>query len=195
MNPPDQELHESARVKVALLQGVIYSEEADDWSNLKRNEDYIRRFFRQIGLSVVVDDAEGFAFLEQMDLPEGGAVPRLFRRTKLSYDVTLLGALLRERLSRFETSNPEQKRLILGVDEMVNMAAPFFPQGSNEQKERGRLLAAIRRLPDFGFTKRTSEQDRENYEVRRIVKARFPIDRLDTILTQLKTHADTVARS
>src|SRR5215208_2511849 len=90
---------------IKLLQGVIYHDDTAAWNLLLAHQTPIQEYFARIGLVVYVDEADGFAFLRQPELEseEGSriALPRLIRRDRLSYHVTLLCVLLRERLDQF----------------------------------------------------------------------------------------------
>ncbi|MBK8192968.1 MAG: DUF4194 domain-containing protein [Lewinellaceae bacterium] len=90
-----------APLAIKLLQGVVYEEDVRLWQDLtKVHELPLRRYFAQIGLQLIVDKQEGFAFLRQ---PKGGPeetahLPRLMRKRTLNFDQSILCVLLRERL-------------------------------------------------------------------------------------------------
>ena len=100
------EFREMGIAAVRLLQGVLYAEEVSAWDALLANEVELANYFAKIGLVVVVDRGEGLAYLRQLaeDERTGGyeKLPRLFRRTPLGYDATLLCVLLRDEYRRFE---------------------------------------------------------------------------------------------
>jgi hypothetical protein len=85
---------------VRLLQGVLYAEDIAAWDALLASEVELTNYFARIGLVVVIDRSEGLAYLKQVADEErtGGyeRLPRLFRRTPLGYDATLLCVLLRD---------------------------------------------------------------------------------------------------
>src|SRR5438094_10469305 len=87
---------------VHLLHGVVYLDDGALWSLVCSNKSRLEEYFARIGLALVVDDAEGFAFLRQLEEEELGdgydALPKLFRKSRLSYDSTLLCVLLRDEL-------------------------------------------------------------------------------------------------
>ena len=92
---PTQEL---SFVVIPLLKGVIYEEDNQAlWSALLNQLAGIRDYVAVLGLELIVDEAEGYAFLRSQ--PETGAegtntTPRLMARRQLSYPVSLLLALL-----------------------------------------------------------------------------------------------------
>ena len=90
-------------VAVRLLQGVVYHDDnIDTWECLQRSVSQLTDYFAKIGLQLIVDEADAMAYLRQPDddeiAPEHDHVPRLFRRSPLTYDATLLCVLLRDEL-------------------------------------------------------------------------------------------------
>ena len=99
---------------VRLLQGVVYLDDGPVWGFVGSNRSRLEEYFARLGLALVVDDSEGFAFLRQLDEEELGEgyerLPKLFRKTRLSYDTTLLCVLLRDELRRFEEEPVDDQR-------------------------------------------------------------------------------------
>ena len=100
------EFREMGIPAVRLMQGVLYAEDEAAWEVLLSYELDIADYFARVGLSLVIDRAEGLAYLRQLGDEERMSgyerLPRLFRRTPLGYDATLLCVLLREEYRRFE---------------------------------------------------------------------------------------------
>ena len=91
----------SAELSLAVTQvmkGVVYRDTHERvWRQLVTLQAQARDFVGVIGLTVVVDEAEGYAYLQSKpDLDDDPArVPRLIPRRSLSFHVSLLLALLR----------------------------------------------------------------------------------------------------
>ena len=89
------EFDESSIVAVHLLQGVVYQDEERVWDLVLNHRSRLDAYFGRLGLRLVVDEGEGFAFLRQLDDSElenvrgYDQVPKLFRKKRLSYDATL----------------------------------------------------------------------------------------------------------
>lgn len=58
----------SSFAKAHLLGGPLYLEDGALWETLLRDEAEIAGYFRQIGLELIVDAPEVFAFLRQLEL-------------------------------------------------------------------------------------------------------------------------------
>src|SRR6202165_2562405 len=105
---------------IRLMQGVVYREtDEDTWLTLERLGAGVRDHFAAIGVDVVVDDAEGYAYLRSRPEEDGDeALPRLVRRRALTYNVSLLLVLLRKRLVGFVTAGCD-RRLVLTPGHIV----------------------------------------------------------------------------
>jgi hypothetical protein len=105
--------HDLSTVLVSLLKGVIYREDNERlWSTMLRHQIRVREFVEVLGLELILDDTEGFAFLKSrpiLESDETQRIPRLVARRPLSFMVSLLLALLRKRLAEFEAKEVKTK--------------------------------------------------------------------------------------
>jgi hypothetical protein len=177
---------------IRLLQGVVYNDDRALWDNLINYQVKIKEYFGMIGLEVYILESEGFAFLRQKQFAEetddGNKIilPELIRKQPLSYSVSLLCVLLLERLIEFDVAGGDSTRLILNKDEIRNMMMIFLSEKTNEAKVIDKLDADINKLVDYGFLKKLNDGE---YEVRRILKAKVPIDKLLEIRQKLESYA------
>jgi hypothetical protein len=156
------------------MKGVVYRDTHERiWRQLLPLQARVRDYVSVIGLTVAVDEAEGYAYLqsrpdlEDEDQPEH--MPRLIPRRPLSFPVSLLLALLRKKLAEFDAKNSDT-RLMLTRDQIVDMMRLFLPSTSNEARLVDKIDSYIEKVIDLGFVRRVKEQD-SLYEVRRILKA------------------------
>jgi Domain of unknown function (DUF4194) len=182
-----------APAAIKLLQGVVYHDDTAAWDVLLTHQTAIQDYFAKIGVEVFVAEADGFAYLRQPDMEndagERMALPHLTRRDKLSYSVTLLCVLLRERLDQFDASASESDRLIVTLEQLRELARAFFPERNDERALFRKIDSAVERVVDLGFLKRLGASgDDERFEVRRILKARIDADKLADIKKRLKTY-------
>src|SRR3954453_4170956 len=89
-------------VLAQLLLAPIYREDSQLWEVVRAERDQVANYFRQIGQELVIDEAEGYAFLRQIEIDGADRVPRVGRRQSLGYTATLLLVCLREELARFD---------------------------------------------------------------------------------------------
>lgn len=191
MNPNPPKAFPAAAVKIRLLQDAIYSDDTELWTTLLRyRSPHIENYFQEIGLQLVVHEEDGFAYLKQADQEDGSSIPRLFRRDKLTKGVAIVGVVLRERLLQFDEKVHDESRLTVGKDEIIQMVAPFFPETNDEIRADKRIEVAINKAEEMGLIRKMAG-DGERYEVRRIIKSRFPADTLKALREQLQTHANS----
>ena len=165
---------------IGLLKGVQYREQDErQWTALLNLQARVRDYVSVLNLELVLDEAEGYAFLKsRSELEEGDASPRLPRlvaRRPLSYSVSMVLALLRKKLAEFDAGGGDT-RLVLGRDEIVDLVRVFLPDGSNEAKLIDQMETTINKVVDLGFLHKLKPASSHasgppNYEVRRILKA------------------------
>ena len=170
---PMYPIQELSTVVIPLLKGVIYEEDNQSlWSALLNQLAGVRDYVAVLGLELIVDEAEGYAFLRSQS--ETGAegtnpTPRLMARRQLSYPVSLLLALLRKKLAEFDAGAGDT-RLILSRDEVVELIRIFLPAASNEVRLIDQVDATLNKIAELGFIRRL-RGERQMIEVRRIIKA------------------------
>lgn len=165
---------------VNLLKGVQYREQDErQWARLLSLQPHVMDYVSVLGLELVLDEAEGYAFLKSRaqdgDTESGPKLPRLIARRPLSFQVSLLLALLRKQLLEFDAGGVDT-RLVLSRDEIVEQVRLFMPDQSNEVRLIDQIEASINKVVELGFLhklKSTSSQKQGpgHYEVRRILKA------------------------
>ena len=178
-------------VVVPLLKGVVYREnDAAVWNGLVHGQAQVRDYVAVLGLELVLDEAEGHAFLRSSpddsaasdggggEAPEGAVHPRLVARRPLSFPVSLLLALLRRKLVELDAGGGDT-RLVMTRDEIVEMIRVFLPDTSNEARLVDRIDTHLNRVVELGFLRPMKSGSaasvqtgaRKTFEVRRILKA------------------------
>lgn len=158
-------------VLIQLLKGIIDRESAPElWQTLSAQPAQVRDHFGRIGLELILDEVEGFAYLRQKPAAEGEPdLPRLVARRQLSYSVSLLLALLRKRLAEHDASSGDT-RLVLSEPEIIDLVRLFQPDTSNDAKLVDRIVRDIGTVVDLGFLKPMKGRS-DSYEVRRILRS------------------------
>lgn len=182
----------AARAIIRLMQGVVYRESDEDtWLTLERSGAGVRDHFATIGVDVVIDDVEGYAFLRSRPETDGEeALPRLVRRRALTYNVSLLLVLLRKRLVEFETSGSEG-RLVLTSDQIVEMLRLFQAESTNDARVVDQSERTISKAAELGFLRPLRGQP-THWEVRRILKAYVEAQTLSDFAGKLRDYAGAV---
>ena len=177
-----------------LMKGVVYRDTHDHaWRSLLELQPQARDYVDVLGLQVVIDEAEGYAFLRQRpaDPDDSAPLPRLIPRRALSFHVSLLLALLRKKLAEFDAQGADT-RLMLTRDQMAEMVRVFLPATSNEARLTDQIDAHINKAVELGFL-RPAKNSEQTYEVRRILKAFVDGQWLADFDTRLAEYATLLA--
>jgi hypothetical protein len=157
---------------VQLMKGAVYRDTHDKaWQQLLQLQPQVRDYVEVLGLQVVIDEAEGYAFLRQrpVDEDDSNQIPRLVPRRSLSFHVSLLLALLRKKLAEFDAQSGDT-RLMLTRPQIAEMLRVFLPATSNEARLLDLIDTHINKAVDLGFL-RAAKSAEPVFEVRRILKA------------------------
>jgi len=162
-----------SEVVVPLLKGVLYMEDNPAlWSALLDLQFRVRDYVAVLGLELMLDEAEGYAYLRSLpedEDPDSPKRPRLVARRQLSFPVSLLLALLRKKLAEFDARGGDT-RLILTREEIVELIRVYLPEGTNETRLIDQVGTHLNKVADLGFIRRLRGQS-NTFEVRRILKA------------------------
>ena len=179
---------------VTLLKGVIYRDrEPRLWSGLLNLQAQVRDYVLVLGLDLMLDEAEGYAFLRSrpVNVGEEDALPRLVARRPLTFNDSLLLALLRKKLAEFDATGSET-RLVMNGDEIQDLIQLFLPERSDQVKLALQVEKSVQRLQDMGFLRKLkSNSEPQPYEVQRILKSFVDaqwLRELDDRLTEYKVH-------
>ncbi|WP_303909189.1 DUF4194 domain-containing protein [Thiohalomonas denitrificans] len=179
---------------VALFKGVVYEDAAPRaWQDLLELQARVRDYVAVLGLELLLNEAEGYAYLRQCRTSDGEEeLPRLVPRRQLSYPVSLLLALLRRKLAEHDTAGGDP-RLILSREQIVDLVRLFLPDDTNEAKLVDRIDAHINKVVELGFLRRMRGQP-NHFEVKRILTAFVDAQWLaefDQRLTEYRAHAES----
>jgi hypothetical protein len=165
---------------IGLFKGVCYRDgDERQWASLLNLQARVRDYVAVLNLDLVLDEAEGYAFLKSRPEPSDDdpspRLPRLVARRPLSFAVSLLLALLRKKLAEFDAGGGDT-RLVLSRDAIVELVRVFLPDGSNEAKLIDQIESTINKVVELGFLHKlkpasASAAGPASYEVRRILKA------------------------
>ncbi|MGE4124745.1 MAG: DUF4194 domain-containing protein [Pusillimonas sp.] len=196
---------------IGLLKRVLYRDDDErQWAALLNLQSSVRDYVAVLNLDLVLDEAEGYAFLKSRPDPADDdptpRLPRLVARRQLSFAVSLLLALLRKRLAEFDAGGGDT-RLVLTRDEIVELVRLFLPDGPNEARLIDQIETSINKVVDLGFLQKLKPASGTAagpaiYEVRRILKAFVDAqwlsgfdERLGAYQSQLTGSSDTMERA
>jgi hypothetical protein len=190
------EFREMGIAAIRLLQGVLYAEDQTAWEILLAQESELADYFLRIGLILVIDRGEGLAYLRQLDEDERTAgyqkLPKLFRRTMLGYEASLLCVLLRDEYRRFEDEDLDNERCVVEFEVLLESWKAFFPAAADEIQLRRRLLSSLKKLEELKFVS-AFDAEKNTWEIRKLLKARLPLEELERLRDRLLAAEPTTA--
>ena len=183
----ERQQQEKSAVQIKLLKGPIYrAKHKELWPWLERDQFQVREYFQQIGLSLLLDEAEGYAFLKQQEFDADEdtlELPRLISRRQLSFGQTLLLVLLRKRLAEHD-SEESSPRLIVTRSEMQQWLVGFYPEVSNQVKQQKDFNALINKVKEMGFIS-VLVNHQDDFEVQRLIKALINAEQIVSLIEML----------
>ena len=184
-----------SQVLINLMRGPLYRDERETlWRQLLGLRRRIGDFVQLLGMTVEVDEAKGYAYLRSnIDEDDPDAPPRLIPRRALSYQVSLLLALLRRRLAEHDATSSDA-RLVLSRDDIVRLVQDFVAEGKNEARVIDRIDNYIKRAGELGFLRELPGQPGQ-FEVRRILEAFIDAQWLADFDTRLAQYAENAERA
>lgn len=181
--------NELAHVLVTLMKGILERESAPAlWQGLLAHQARVRDHVGVIGLDLVMDEAEGHAYLRQRPQAEGEPeLPRLVARRQLGFSLSLMLALLRKKLAEHDATSGETRLVVTSAD-ILDMVRLFLPATANEARLEDRVERDIGRIVDLGFLRQLKGRD-DTYEVRRILRSFVDAQWLGQLNERLATYA------
>lgn len=184
---PDPARNELSMAVVSLLKGPVFRDRKPELWQIVTGalQARVRDHVAVLGVELFIDEAEGWAFLRSIgtnpsgdDTPPDDAtsIPPLMARRPLTFEVSLLLALLRRRLAEQDgDGDNDGDRLILTTDDIVEMIRLFLPDSTNETKLLSRIDSHVNKCVDLGFLRRLDKRATAGrpvrYEVQRILTA------------------------
>ncbi|EIZ2110418.1 DUF4194 domain-containing protein [Salmonella enterica] len=173
----------SSRILIKLLKGPLYrSRHRDLWEAMVRDQQHIRGYFQPLGLTLTLDEAEGYAFLVQQQFEGDDDFPRLIPKRNLTFMQSVFLVSLRKRLAEHDAEEGAP-RLTVTRQEIFSWLIPYLPEVNNEVKQKKDLDALIKRICEMGFLSVLPHHPDE-FEVLRIIKAIVTAGQINTF-TQL----------
>lgn len=167
----DSKSIEFSSALVALLKGVVNREgQTKQWNTIVTQTANIEDYMSKIGLTLMLDQTDGYAYLKQQEFTEETAeIPRVVPRHQLSYPVSLLLVLLRKQLLEFDTQSGDDRNIISKQD-IIEKMRPYLKDTTNEVKQIKEIESNIKRIEEMGFI-RALKGSEPQYEVLRIIRS------------------------
>lgn len=189
----------SLLIKLLQTHALYADDDPQYWQQLQDHEVPVRAYFEQIGVSLDVNRADGYARLTQPAPAEDNPAPplRLLRRVGLSYEQSLLCVVLREWLEEHEASAQTTVRQLFATrSEIRERVELFFQQPTNQKAWLSKLDVMVEKLETHGLLKMhhrdDAQPDQTKYEVKALLKAKISLATLEDFKEKLQRHAESI---
>jgi hypothetical protein len=179
-------------VFIKLLKGPVEYVEKTTWEQLLQYQAELTRFLQTLGLVLVLEKDDGYAYLEQSRLDEEDNVAGWVRRIQLGYEESILLVLLRDMMAEFEVGEASTRELIKKRREIKEYAELFFKENPSRVKFIRDLDRLIDRVEELDFLEKVEAgdlYDEQKYRIKKIIKARVDNELLENFKQQLIEHA------
>jgi hypothetical protein len=179
-------------VFIKLLKGPVEYLEKTAWEQLLQYQAELTRFLQTLGLVLVLEKDDGYAYLEQSRLDEEDNVAGWVRRIQLGYEESILLVLLRDMMAEFEVGEASTRELIKKRREIKEYAELFFKENPSRVKFIRDLDRLIDRVEELDFLEKVDAgdlYDEQKYRIKKIIKARVDNELLENFKQQLIEHA------
>ena len=179
-------------VLIRLLKGPVEYLDKSVWDQLLQYQTELTRLLQNLGLILVLEKDDGYAYLEQMRLDEEENVAGWVRRSPLGYEESILLVLLRDMMAEFEVGEAGNRELIKRRREIKEYAELFFKENPSRVKFIRELDRLIDRAAELDFLEKVESHDladEEKFRVKKIIKARVNNEALENFKQQLAEHA------
>lgn len=192
MNTDKQTILPYTPVFIKLLRGPVEYLEKTTWEQLLQYQAELTRFLQQMGLILVLEKEDGYAYLEQARLDEEDNVTGWVRRIQLGYEESVLLVLLRDMMAEFEVGEASTRELIRKRREIKEYGELFFRENASRVKFIRDLDRLIDRAEELDFLEKVEQHelaDEQKFRIKKIIKARVDNEILENFKQQLSEHA------
>lgn len=189
MNQTSNSLKPYSKLIVALLKGVVEDTNKKKWEDIIFYEKEVREYISIIGLDLVLNKEDGYAFLRQVELDEDENTIGLMSKRKMSFGASVVLVILRQILEDFEKDidSYETKEKFISEEELKSEIEDFLPKDYDLVKFYSGLEKDITRISDLGFLNKTVADNGETiYVIHKIIKEKVTLD----ILLQFKQNLE-----
>lgn len=183
-------------VFIKLLKGPVDYTDKTTWEKLLQYKTDLTKFLRQIGLVMVLNEDDGYAYIKHLQLEEENNISWIQRRA-LTYEESIILVLLREMMSDFETGEATVRELIKKRREIKEFAELFFKEKASRVKFLKDIDRLIDKAEEYGFLQLMKDEeiaDEQAFRIKKIIKAKIDTEELDDFFEQLNQYKQKKAQ-
>jgi hypothetical protein len=176
-----------------LLKGPVEYVEKSAWEKLLQYKVELIIFLQQLGLTLVLDEQDGYAFVKHALSEDEEAYVSWTQRRSFTYEESIMLVLLREMMAEFEISDSSSRELIKKRREIKEYAELFFKEGASRIRFLKEIDRLIDKVEENGFLQKIENNDladEQKFRIRKIIKAKVDSDVLEQFQQQLLAHQE-----
>lgn len=146
-------------------------------------------FVATLGLTLVLDDVDGFAYLKHSATESEEQEVIWMQRRQFTYEESILLVLLREMMAEFETGEATTRELIRKRRELKEYAELFFKEKASRVKFFKDIDQLIDKLADYRLLNLAEDHeipDEQRFRIPKLIKHRVSADVLENFARQLR---------
>ena len=178
-------------VFIKLVKGPVDYTDKSIWEKLLQYKKEFTAFLPQMGLQLVLEEEDGYAYVEQTSQEEDENAVSWITQRSLTYEESIMLILLRDMMAEFETSESSNRELIRKRREIKEYAELFFKENASRVKFLKEIDRLIDKAADFGFLTIVDDQevlDEQRFRIKKIIKAKISSEQIDDFTLQLTQH-------
>jgi len=163
--------------------------EKTTWEKLIEYKAGLTGFLQQLGLTLVLDEQDGYAYIKHTLSEDEEAPVTWIQRRSLTYEESVMLVLLREMMAEFEVGEATNRELIKKRREIKEYAELFFKENASRVKFLKEIDRLIDKAEENGFLDKTETHDladEQKFRIKKIIKAKVNSEELDVFYQQLQ---------
>lgn len=180
-----------ASIVVKLLKNNIEYLDKSAWEDLIQYKMELNAFLPQLGLTLVLNEDDGYAYLKQILTDDDSAEVSWFQRRSFTYEESILLVLLRELMAEFEVSESSSRELIKRRREIKDYSELFFKEDASRVKFLKEIDRLIDKAEENSFLQLMEDseiKDEQKFRIKKIIKEKVNSETLEQFEEQLKAH-------
>jgi len=181
-------------VFIKLLKGPVEYVEKTTWERLIQYKVELTAFLLQLGLALVLDEQDGYAYLKHYPIEEDENPVTWVQRRALTYEESVMLVLLREMMAEFEVGEATNRELIKKRREIKEYAELFFKENASRVKFLKEIDRLIDKAEENGFLDKTEQHDladEQKFRIKKIIKAKVGSEELEMFYQHLQRVKET----
>jgi hypothetical protein len=180
-------------VFIKLLKGPVEYVEKGAWEKLMQYKPELTTFLQQLGLTLVLDEQDGYAYVKHAQTEEDDNTVSWIQRRSLTYEESVMLVLLREMMAEFEIGEATTRELIKKRREIKEYAEMFFKEKASRVKFLKEIDKLIDKAEENGFLDKAEQNDitdEQKFRIKKIIKAKVGDEELTLFHQQLVKHKE-----